>query len=130
MTITVIHIALCLACLPLVVVVPAGLVYAFAGRHLPEERGARPRYEARCGGRIGRHRHPIPFLRIAVYDHFVVLAGRRRYLLSMEAIERVEVAGTRTPRTVRLHHHAAALPKRLEVWAEEVEPLVAALAIE
>jgi len=129
MTITVIHIALCLACLPLFVAVPAGLVYALAVRRLPVERGQHPRYEARCGGRIGRHRHPIPFLRIAVYDRFVVIAGRRRLHLPREAIERVEVVGTRTPLTVRIHHHAAGVPARLEVWPEEVEPLVAAMAV-
>jgi len=130
MTITVIHIALCLACLPLFVVVPATLVYALAGRRLGVERGEHPLYEARCGGRIGNHSHRIPFLRIAVYESFVVLAGRRRYHLPVEAIERVAVVGTRTPRTVQIHHHATGVPQPLEVWVEEVEPLVAAMAIE
>lgn len=126
MAITVVHVALCLACLPLLVIVAAALAYGLGARRLPVEDGARRLYEARGGGRIGRHRYPIPFLRIAVYDRFVVVvAGRRRYYLPVEAIDRVEVVGTRTPRTVRLHHHAAGVPERLEVWPEVVERLVA-----
>ncbi|HBB40084.1 MAG: hypothetical protein COW73_11840 [Nitrospirae bacterium CG18_big_fil_WC_8_21_14_2_50_70_55] len=127
MGITVVHIAWCLVALPLVVAVVTVLAYARAARRFPVERGQQPRYQARCGGRIGRHGHPIPFLRIAVYDQWVVIAGRGGYQLPKGAIEGLEVVGTRTPFTVRLHHHAAGVPERLEVWPVAVEELVAAL---
>ena len=130
MAITVIHIALCLACLPLFVVGATGLVYALGGRRLAEERGQRPSHEARCGGRIGRRHYPNPFLRVAVYDRFVVIAGPRCYQLSRAAIDKVEVAGPRTPLTVRIHHHAADVPEQLEVWPEEVETLMVAIGSE
>ncbi|RMF87921.1 MAG: hypothetical protein D6739_00875 [Nitrospirae bacterium] len=124
---SVLQIALCLACVPLLFAPVVGWLVLRRERRHPEEAGRRPRYQERCGGRLGRARRPLPFLRVAVYDHGVVLAGPGVHFLPAAAIEGVVLDGERAPRTLRLHLRDAALPAPVELWPVDGDRLAEAL---
>lgn len=83
------------------------------------EDGRKPLYQEVCGGAFGRVHRSSPFVRIALYDEFLVIGYSRRLVLRYDEIESLSVDGARSPRAVRLHHHRHDLPAEVVIWSPD-----------
>lgn len=93
----------------------------------PEELGLVPIYSDRGAGTFGLLRVNAPFVRVAVYPTFIVIAHHRTYVVPALAIREVSLLRTLFGRRVRLAHDSPVLPSPLTLWSNTPEALVAAL---
>jgi hypothetical protein len=128
MVVTVTDVAIVLMILPWAVFLP--LAYRIRQRTVrdPLEAGREPLYQEMCGGAFGTARRRSPFVRIALYDDFLVIGYSRRIVLRYAEIEHLYVNGERWPRAVHLHHHRRDLPDRIAIWSTDCRALEEAIA--
>jgi hypothetical protein len=128
MVVTVTDVAIALMILPWAVFVP--MLYRLWQRRVRDalEDGRDPLYEEVCGGAFGKSRRSSPFVRVALYEDFLVIAYSRRIVLRYDEIEHVHLDGTRAPRAVRLHHHRRDLPEGIAIWSTDCRLLEETLA--
>ncbi|MGD2063184.1 MAG: hypothetical protein PVF51_06330 [Nitrospirota bacterium] len=121
--VTVTDVAIALMILPWAVLVP--LAYRIRHRDVRHEMEAdrEPLHQEVCGGAFGKARRSSPFVRIALYDDFLVIAYSRRIVLRYDEIEHVHLDGTRWPRAVRLRHHRDDLPEEIAIWSMDCRVL-------
>ena len=110
-------VAIALLILPWMVFLPFAYRVWQRGLRDPLEAGLEPLHQEVCGGAFGRIRRSAPFVRVALYDDFVVIAYSRRIVLHYGEIEHVHLDGTRAPRAVRLVHHRNDLPEEIAIWS-------------
>jgi len=112
-------VAIALMILPWAAVV--ALVYRVRQRGVRDalEDGREPLYQEVCGGAFGKVRRSSPFVRIALYDEFLVIGYSRRLILRYDEIESLSVDGARSPRAVRLHHDRHDLPAEVAIWSPD-----------
>jgi len=119
MVVTVIDIAVACMVLPWLVFVP--LLVRTRQRDVRDglEDGREPLYQEVCGGAFGKAQRSSPFVRVALYDEFLVIGYSRRLILRYQEIESVSVHGARSPRAVRLHHRRRDLPAEVAIWSPD-----------
>jgi hypothetical protein len=119
MDVTVTAVAIALMIVPLAVFLP--FVYRVRQREVRDalEEGREPLYQEVCGGAFGEVRRSAPFVRVALYDDFLVIGYSRRIVLRYAEIAHVHLDGTRCPRAVRLHHHRHDLPEEIALWSTD-----------
>jgi hypothetical protein len=119
MVVTVTDIAVACMVLPWLVLVP--LLVRTRQRDVRDalEDGRQPLYQEVCGGAFGKTQRSSPFVRVALYDEFLVIGYSRRLILRYQEIESVSVDGARSPRAVRLHHHRRDLPAEVAIWSPD-----------
>jgi len=88
-----------------------------------QEQGREPLYQEMCGGAFGKTQRSSPFVRVALYDEFLVIGYSRRLVLRYEDIEHVHLNGTRWPRAVRLQHRRDDLPEEIAIWSTDCRAL-------
>ena len=98
------------------------------GKRHPRETGRSARFETSCAGIIGWVTYRGPFIRLSVYDDFLVVACSAPYLLEFSEIERVEAVRFGFVKGFRIHHHNLRYPERIEVWPRDRETLASILA--
>jgi len=125
--IEVIDIAIAFMVLPLLTFVP--LLVRTRQRNVrdAQELGREPVHQEVCGGAFGKTQRSSPFVRVALYDEFLVIGYSRRLVLRYEEIEHVHLDGTRWPRAVRLQHHRQDLPAEIAIWSTDCRALEEAI---
>lgn len=62
-----------------------GAIFVFAIKHsqkrLDIEQGSEPILEIKCGGHLGWYRYTFPFVRFAIYPHFLTISAMFRQFL-------------------------------------------------
>jgi len=126
--IEVIDIAIAFMVLPLLAFVP--LLVWTRQRDVRDalEDGRQPLHQEVCGGAFGKTRRSSPFVRVALYDEFLVIGYSRRLVLRYEEIEHVHLDGTRWPRAVRLQHRRQDLPAEIAIWSTDCRALEEAIS--
>ncbi len=77
-----------------VLAVPIGIlgsIFIRSRRRHPDEEGLEPIWEGRSGGRIGWLNYKGPFIRLAVYEDFIVVGAFSLYRIDREDLVSVEV---------------------------------------
>ena len=84
-----------------------------SNRKAPEESGLTPIFTDRCGGRVGYIAYTGPFVRVAIYESFLVVAARKPIVLRRVDIERIAFERERRSgvlgKTVNIHHRSDAV---------------------
>jgi hypothetical protein len=96
-------------------------------RRADVEQNAECLLEARCGGRFDGWNYSFPFVRLAAYDKFLVIASFREYVLDYREIEKVEIISGIFSKGLRLHHKRDDLPARVTLWlgdADKIKSLI------
>ncbi len=91
------------------------------------EAGKRPAFTESCAGVISWVTFKGPFIRVAVYDSFIVVSCDRQYYLPFSQIMRIEPCSFLFTKGYRIHHNIAEYPKRIEVWLTGRDRFEAAL---
>ena len=79
--------------------------------------------EARCGGRFDGWNYSFPFVRLAVYDKFLVIASSRTYLLDYSEIEKVETVSGLFSKGLQVHHKRNDLPTKVILWLADADKI-------
>lgn len=69
------------------------LIFMLSSKRLKIEKGQKPIYTTRCGGRIGIISFSIPLGRITLYPDFLVIKGVGKFVIKYSQIQRIEKAG-------------------------------------
>jgi hypothetical protein len=100
-----------------------------SSRLLPEEVGRRALFTERAGGRFGDVNFTVPFVRVAVYDTFLVLAAYKTILLRAEDLVSFGMERHLFSHGVRIIHRKADCPDPLIVWSLSPHRLLPALRV-
>jgi hypothetical protein len=121
--VTVSDVATALMVLPWAVFLP--FAYRIRQREVRDarENGREPLHQEVCGGAFGKVRRSSPFVRVALYDDFLVIAYSRRIALRYAEIAHVHLDGERVPRAVCLQHHRGDLPAEIALWSSDCRRL-------
>jgi hypothetical protein len=94
---------------------------ALAGRDRKSaaEFGMTPLYTEICGARIGTRNWSKPFVRVAVYPDFLVVAYSEVIVLRHATVDHVDETRGVLSRGVRVTHHDRDAPERLIIWSSD-----------
>ena len=105
------------------------LLFLGSGRRLDIEMNKTPLHSQTSGGRIGWVRYRGPFVRLSIYNEFLVIRyGWKRIVLPYDEIERIETGrwlGLMTD-SVQIIHHKPDAPAYIRIgafnpeWVKEV----------
>ncbi len=92
----------------------------------PLESGRSPLYEDNsCGGLIGAVRSTMPFVRVSVYEDFLVVGSARgSILLRYDEISGVAVERVYFTKGVVIRHRRADAPERIVIWSSNRDDLL------
>lgn len=121
-----------LAYLPLVILPGvAGLfiwMFVRKDRLHPAEEGKKAVYATTCAGIVGWLTYKGPFLRLAVYTEFLVVACDKVYYFPFNEIVQIERSSHMFRKGYRIRHRNMSYPQRLEVWPSDRDAFEAAIA--
>lgn len=117
-------IAISMMSLPFLIAVPFLYLVRLRDRRAELEAGRRPHHSENCGGAFGGKRQLAPFVRLSLYDDFLVISFARQWVLRYTDIESVRLVGTCSPRVVRIRHCRQDLPPGLELWSRDGARLI------
>ena len=80
------------------------------------EVGKKASFATSCGGIVGWLTYKGPFLRVAVYPEFLVVACNKLYYFPFSEIVQVERRQFMFRKGYRIQHRNALYPQRIEVW--------------
>jgi hypothetical protein len=105
-----------------------GYLYFASRRRMDEEHGLQPIYYEQCGGSFGGGGLTPPFVRLAIYDRFVVVAiGGTRYLLRAGDIQGTLPKWHPLWKGVRIDHRRADVPSSFIVWSRHPDKVIEAI---
>lgn len=118
--------------------IPATLIFATGAmvwiylrkdrKHLAEA-GKTPVFSESCAGIIGWITYRGPFIRVAVYDDFLVVSCDKPYALKFSEITQLEPCTFLYKKGFRIRHENPTYPKRLEVWIRDHDAFAAAVKL-
>lgn len=88
---------------------------------LEPERNLKPIYTENCGARFGGLNLTIPFVRLAIYDDFLVLSCLKPVLMKFDEIDRVELKRQLFFKGIFLRHHNKEIPSKVVIWSRNGE---------
>jgi hypothetical protein len=104
-------------------------IYLRKDRKHPAEAGNIPVFSEACGGIIGWITYRGPFIRVSVYEDFLVVSCNKPYALKFYEISQLEPCTFFYKKGFRIRHENPAFPKRLEVWISNREAFAAAVKL-
>jgi hypothetical protein len=103
-------------------------IYFGGRRRTDEERGLRPVYTEQCGGRFDGWGLTTPFVRLAIYDHFLVVAyGSTRHLLWSGDIKGVSMKWYPLSKSLQINHSRTDLPQSFVIRSRRPENIIEAI---
>lgn len=108
------------------VVVPTVLLYWYFVKNtkLSEEKGLTPVYQEVGGGRFDGVNYTLPFVRISIYDRFLVISYSRKILLTWNDISEVTLEEHLISTGIRILHNRSDIPKLIILWSKKPERLL------
>lgn len=108
------------------VVVPSVLLYWYFVKNskLPEENGLTPVHTEVGGGRFDGINYTWPFVRIAIYDQFMVISYSHKILLRQKDITNVELEKHILSMGVRISHNRSEIPSLVILWSTNAQVLL------
>lgn len=108
------------------VVVPTVLLYWYLVENtkLPEEKGLTPIYQEVGGGRFDGVNYTLPFVRISIYDRFLVVSYSRKILLNWNDIKEATLEKHLISTGIRILHNRSDIPKLIILWSKKPEKLL------
>lgn len=93
--------------------------YFFTAREvlLDEEKGVHTIYTERCGGCFDGFNFTIPFVRLSIYNDFIVISYSDKILLKFKEIDEVKVKRRFIMAGVHIYHHKNGIPKDIILWS-------------
>jgi len=79
------------------------------------EKGLTPIFTTKCGGQIGSLGYSPPFIRLALYDDFIVISGFRKIQLKYEDINRLVLKSLYWYKGFEIWHANSSLPPDLSL---------------
>ncbi len=120
------------ALFPILILLTVGSVFLWMFRRKDRlhvsEAGKKPLFTESCAGVIGWLTYKGPFIRLAVYDDFVVVSCDKQYYLPLGNITRIARHSFLFTKGYRLYHNKADCPERIELWMNGRDRFEAALA--
>ncbi len=117
---------------PILVILTVGSIFFWLfqrkDRLHASEAGKRPAFTENCAGVIGWMTFKGPFIRLAVYDTFLIVSCDKQYYLPFTTVTRIEPRSFMFSKGYRIHHTNSEYPKRIEIWLSGRERFEAALA--
>jgi hypothetical protein len=114
--------------IPLLVIALFVWFFMRKDRRHPLENNLTPAFKTTCGGIIGWMTYRGPFIRVAVYDNFLVVSCGKPYLLKFPEITELEPCTFAFAKGFRIKHANSDYPKRLEIWVKDRDGFLAALS--
>ena len=109
-----------LAFLPLVILPTVAGIFIWMflrkDRRHAAEAGKKALYSTICGGIVGWLTYKGPFIRVAVYPEFLVIACDKVYYLPFSEVVQIERRNFMWRKGYRIQHRNPSYPQRLEVW--------------
>lgn len=95
----------------IVLYVILGRTAAAAAKKMPEEHDLTPLHTQDCGGKFDAEEYNWPWVKLRIYEEFLVISYREPFRIFYEQIDRVEVRKVGMQETMTLHHHKPRTPK-------------------
>jgi hypothetical protein len=68
-----------------------GRIFYLSFQKVPEEEGKKPLYEERIGGTCGLIRYKGPFIRLAIYEQFLLIRYSKAIVLNYDQIQSIQI---------------------------------------
>ncbi len=93
-------------------------------RLAPEEIGQWPVYQEKAGGRFNAINWTIPFVRVAVYEGFAVVAYPRNTIVFKKGeIRGVEHINRMISQGLKIYHNRKDIPDLIIIWTKDITAL-------
>lgn len=99
-----------------------GLLYRSAGK-LPEEAGRTPLFEQRCAGSLGPWFYKLPFIRLSVYEDFLVVANFKAHLLRKSDVTQMAQDRAFLQNQLVITHTNPAVPAKIRLYVDRPQAL-------
>jgi len=87
------------------------------------EKNIRPIYVEICGGRFNGSNFTYPFVRLSIYDNFIVISYLYKIILYFEDIDQIDIKRNIFGKGLIVYHHNNNIPKIIILWSKNVDIL-------
>ncbi|MBU0597184.1 hypothetical protein KJ641_02575 [Patescibacteria group bacterium] len=108
---------------PLILILVFGLFYKIRNNRLPEEAGMTPIHQEFCGGNFNYTNLSRPFVRLTIYNDFLVISYFKQILLNYHEIEKVELKNKVGKKGLKIYHNKIGVPKNITLWSPNIEKI-------
>jgi hypothetical protein len=108
---------------PVTLILIFGFLYKKRNTLLDMERGLMPIYKESCGGKFNISNFSSPFVRLAMYNDFMVISYWKQLLLNYQEIEKVEYKNQWGQKYLQIFHRKADAPKKILLVSKNAEQI-------
>lgn len=80
------------------------------------EKHNNPIYTEICGGRFNFSNYTIPFVKLSIYDKFIVISYTKKIILQFEKIDKIYIKKALFSKGLHIEHHKSGIPKKIIIW--------------
>lgn len=108
----------------IILIIIFGLLYKKRNQLLDMEQGLTPIHKENCGGKFNYSNFSSPFVRLALYNDFMVIAYFKQILLNYHEIEKVEYKNQLGQKYLRIYHTKIDAPKKILLISKNAKQIL------
>ncbi|MFA4830836.1 MAG: hypothetical protein WC862_01010 [Patescibacteria group bacterium] len=108
---------------PAIIIIVFVLLFKKRNQLLDLERGMVPIHKENCGGKFNYTNFSRPFVRLALYNDFMIISYFKQILLNYHEIEKVEYKNQWGQKYIQIFHRKADAPKKILLITKNAEQI-------
>ena len=108
---------------PVIIILVFALSFKKRNALLDRERGLTPIHTETCGGKFNYVNFSWPFVRLALYNDFMVISYWQQLLLNYHEIEKVEYKQPLGQKYLQIFHKKTDTPKKILIITKNAEQI-------